>query len=152
MIRRSKELDRGAKAEPNHPMVKIFRSQALFYRGDVEEAIDMINNVLEDNPQMDGIRPLLAFYLGSIGRKDEARAQLTDETLSLSKSDHDMAYWVGTAYATLGEKDLAFKWLKRAVKLGNENKPWYENNKCLDSAARRSAFRRTLLERIEVEN
>jgi serine/threonine-protein kinase len=145
------ELDRGAKSEPNHPMVKVFRSQALFYRGDVEDAIDMIKNVLEDNPQMNGVRPILAFYLGSIGRTDEARAQLTDETLSLSKADHDMAYWVGTAYATLDEKDLAFKWLERAVKLGNENKPWYENNKCLDSLRDDPRFE-ALLERIDPEN
>ncbi len=127
------DLDRGAKAEPNHPMLKIFRAQTLFFRGDVDEAIELISGVLEKNPQMNGVRPILAFFLGSIGKNEEARAQLTDETLALSKADHDMAYWVGTAYATLNEKDLAFKWLERAVKLGNENKPWYENNKCLDS-------------------
>ena len=44
-----------------------------------------------------------------------------------------MAYWVGAAYARLGEKDLAFKWLERAVKLGNENKPWYQADASLDS-------------------
>jgi hypothetical protein len=44
-----------------------------------------------------------------------------------------MAYWVASTYAILGEKDLAFKWLNRAVKLGNENKPHYERDHSLDT-------------------
>jgi hypothetical protein len=44
-----------------------------------------------------------------------------------------MAYWVGASYALLGEKDLAFEWLKRAIRLGNENKPLYQNDKSLKS-------------------
>ena len=145
------ELDKGAKAEPNHPLIRLFRSQALFYRGDVQEAIDLIEGVLSENPQMNGIRPILSFYLGSIGKEEEARAQLTEDTLALSKADHDMAYWVGTAYATLGDKDLAFKWLERAVRLGNENKPWYLNNKCLDSLRDDPRFNE-LLQKIDAEN
>lgn len=82
---------------------------------------------------MDGIRPLYAIYLAGSGRGDEARAQLSEDALALSRSDHDMAYWVASTYAILGEKELAFKWLNRAVKLGNENKPHFEHDKSLDS-------------------
>jgi Flp pilus assembly protein TadD len=99
--------------------------------GDREAGIEMLQKVISDNPQMEGIRPLLAAFLASVGRKDEARAELTDDALALAKSDHDMAYWAGEAYAQLGEKDLAFKWLNRAVKLGNENKNFYQNDICL---------------------
>jgi eukaryotic-like serine/threonine-protein kinase len=126
------ELDRGAKAEPNHPMLKIFRSAALFYRGDREEGVQLMREVIAENPKMDGIRPLLAIYLAETGKPEEAREQLTESSLALSKADHDMAFWVGAAYSALGEKDLAFKWLERAVRLGNENKPWYEGNQALD--------------------
>jgi hypothetical protein len=82
---------------------------------------------------MDGIRPLFAIYLAGAGRDEEARAQLSEDALSLSRSDHDMAYWVASTYALLGEKDAAFKWLSRAVKLGNENRPHYERDRSLDS-------------------
>lgn len=128
-----KEIERGEKVEPDHPMLKIFRSGVYYYRGDKQEAIDLMRKVLEQNPQMDGIRPLYAIYLAGAGLKDEARAQLSDEALSLSRSDHDMAYWVGSTYALLGETDLAFKWLNRAVKLGNQNKPHFERDKSLDA-------------------
>jgi adenylate cyclase len=127
------ELDKGAKHEPHHPLVRVFRSAVLFYRGDKEEAIEMMREVLSENPQMDGVRPLFAIYLAGAGKPDEAREQLSESALAISKADHDMAFWVGAAYARLGEKDFAFKWLERAVKLGNENKPWYENDASLDS-------------------
>jgi Flp pilus assembly protein TadD len=131
-------------------MLRIFRSSALFYSGRQEEGIGMLREVLAENKKMDGIRPLLASYLACMGRDEEARKELTEEALALSKADHDMAFWVGSAYASLGEKDLAFKWLERAVKLGNENKPWYENNACLKSLRGDQRFI-DLMEKIEGE-
>lgn len=126
-------IERGEKAEPDHPMLKIFRSAIYYYRGDAEMAIDLMHKVLDEHPEMDGIKPLYAVYLAGAGRTDEARAQLTDEALSLSRADHDMAYWVCSTYAILGEKELALKWLSRAIKLGNENKPHFERDRSLDS-------------------
>jgi serine/threonine-protein kinase len=128
-----KEIEWGEKAEPDHPMLKIFRSGVYYYRGDKQMAIDLMSKVLQEHPNMDGIRPLYAIYLAGSGRAEEAKAQLSEEALALSRSDHDMAYWVGSTYSLLGDKDLAFKWLNRAVKLGNQNKPHFEHDKSLDS-------------------
>jgi len=122
------ELDKGVKVEPNHPMLKIFRSGVYYYQGKYDDAINLIASVLKEHPRMDGIRPLYAEYLAGAGRPDEAKAQLTDDALAISRSDHDMAYWVGSTYALLGDKDLAFKWLGKAIKLGNENKPHFERD------------------------
>ncbi|CAN5706540.1 serine/threonine-protein kinase [soil metagenome] len=126
-----RELDKGAAIEPNHPMIRIFRSTVLFYRGDTAEAIKMMEEVLQENKEMDGIRSLYAIYLGNVGRCDEARAQLTEAARGLAKADHDMAYWMTSACTQIGEIDEAFYWMERAIKLGNENKPWYENDKLL---------------------
>lgn len=126
-------LDQAARSEPNHPMIRIFRSAVLYYQGKSDEAIAMMDKVLRENPRMDGIRPLYAEILAGSGKSDEARAQLTEDALSLSRADHDMAYWVGSTYAMLGEKDLAFKWINKAVRLGNQNKPYFETDKNLDS-------------------
>jgi tetratricopeptide (TPR) repeat protein len=127
-----KEIERGEKAEPDHPMLKIFRSAVYYYRGDKQMGIDLMAQVLKEHPNMDGIRPLYAIYLAGSGRADDARAELSDDALALSRSDHDMAYWVGSTYAILDDKDLAFKWLNRAVKLGNQNKPHFEHDHSLD--------------------
>ena len=128
-----KELDKGVKVEPNHPMLKIFRSGVYYYQGKHDEAIELIGSVLKENPRMDGIRPLYAEYLAGAGRREDALAQLTDDALAISRSDHDMAYWVGSTYALLGDLDLAFKWLGKAVKLGNENKPHFERDTNLET-------------------
>ncbi|MBP6003731.1 MAG: protein kinase [Pyrinomonadaceae bacterium] len=127
------ELDKGVKAEPNHPMLKIFRSGVYYYQGKFDEANRMMAEVLKENPRMDGIRPLAAEFLAGSGRFDEARKQLTDEALAVARADHDMAYWVGSTYALLGEKDIAFKWLNKAIRLGNQNKPYFEQDTNLDS-------------------
>lgn len=125
-------IERGERAEPNHPMLKIFRSAVYYYRGDKEMAIDLIGRVLAENPDMDGIKPLFALYLAGAGRMAEAREQLTDDALAISRSDHDSAYWVACTYSLLGEKELALKWLARAIKLGNENKPHFLKDKSMD--------------------
>jgi serine/threonine-protein kinase len=127
------ELDRGAQAEPNHPMIKIFRAAVWYYQDKKTEAIDAIAKVLKENPRMDGIKPLLAEFLAGAGRSEEALAQLTPDALQISRADHDMAYWVGSTYALLGEIDVAFKWLTKAVRLGNENKPHFISDTNLDS-------------------
>lgn len=126
------ELDKGARIEPNHPLLRIFRSFLLHYQGKTDEAIAMIREILAKNVKMEGIRPILATFLASQGKTEEALAQLTDETKSLAKSDHDMAYWLTQAYSMLHQKENAFKWLERAIKLGNENKAWFENDKSLE--------------------
>ncbi len=143
------ELDEGAKVEPNHPLIRIFRSFALFYLDRVDEAIEIISDVLNKNPKMDGIRPVYAIFLASQGRREEAYAQITDETKALSKADHDMAYWLAQAYALLGEKDEAFKWMEKAIKLGNENRPWFEKDKCIASLRDDPRFAE-LMKRIEL--
>jgi hypothetical protein len=38
---------------------------------------------------------------------------------------------VTSANSQLGEVDEAFYRLERAIKLGNENHPWFETDKCL---------------------
>lgn len=122
------ELDKGFKAEREHPMLQIFQSGLYYYRGENEKALELMGKVLRENPKMDGIKPLYALYLAGSGFDEQAREQLTDDALAISRADHDMAYWVGATYAQLGETDNAFKWLNKAVKLGNHNKPHFEND------------------------
>jgi serine/threonine-protein kinase len=143
-----KELDEGAKGEPNHPLVRVFRACALFYGGNVDEGVQMLGQVLEDNPQMEGIRSLYALFLARQGRPDEARAQLTEEARGLAKADHDMAFWMAAAYSQLGEIDEAFKWLERAIKLGNENRPWFESDEMLEPMRKDPRFKE-LMNKIE---
>ena len=122
------ELDQGAEMEPDHPMIRTFRARVLFYRGEVVSATSLLRLVLENHPQMDGIRPILATCLAAQGKPEEAMAQLTDRVKEVAAADHDIAYWLGSAFALLGEKDQALEWLAAAIKLGNENYLWFESD------------------------
>ncbi len=127
------ELDRGAAIEPDHPLIKTFRARALYYHGEPVKAAEILEQVLEQHPQLDGIRPIYATFLSALGWHDEARAQLTDEVRATANTDHDVAYWLASAYALEGEREEALQWLSRAIELGNENKPWFQRDKNWDS-------------------
>jgi serine/threonine protein kinase/tetratricopeptide (TPR) repeat protein len=127
------ELDAGAQAEPDHPLIRTFRARTLYYRGEPTKAAEILEQVLEQHPQLDGIRPIYATFLSSLGFNDEARAQLTEEVRQTADTDHDVAYWLASAYAMEGERDEALRWLRRAIELGNENRPWFERDKNWDA-------------------
>jgi eukaryotic-like serine/threonine-protein kinase len=122
------ELDQGAAAEPDHPLIQTFRARVLYYRGEVDAATRILEQVLEHHPKMDGIRPILATCLVAQGRQSEARAQLSDKVREVAAADHDIAYWLGSAYALLGNADEALQWLGTAIKLGNENYLWFQSD------------------------
>jgi serine/threonine protein kinase/tetratricopeptide (TPR) repeat protein len=122
------ELDLGAAMEPEHPLIRTFRARVLFYRGEVEAARRLLEQVLESHPTMDGIRPILGTCLAAQGKRDEALAQLTSKVKEVAAADHDIAYWLGSTYALLGEEGEALHWLEAAIKLGNENYLWFRSD------------------------
>ncbi|TMB62196.1 MAG: tetratricopeptide repeat protein, partial [Deltaproteobacteria bacterium] len=122
------ELDLGAALEPGHPMIQTFRAWVLYYRGEVDSATRILQQVLEHHPKMDGIRPVLAMCLSAQGRRQEANEQLTAKVKEIATADHDIAYWLASVYALQGEKDEALRWLKIAIRLGNENYRWFKTD------------------------
>src|SRR2546426_7917150 len=86
------ELDEGAIIEPDHPLIKTFRARALYYHGESVKAAEILEQVLEQQPQLDGIRPIYAMFLSALGFSEEARAQLTDEVKKTADTDHDVSY------------------------------------------------------------
>lgn len=116
--RAHKELDAAAAAEPNHPFVGVFRAQVLFYSGAVREAIKLMRSILNENPHLDGVRPLLAAFYAAQNEVENAYSNLSKYAISLAMVDHDGAYWTACTYALLQDKASAFEWLERAVQLG----------------------------------
>jgi serine/threonine-protein kinase len=143
------ELDEGAKIEPDHPLIRTFRARTLYYHGEPTKAAEILEEVLEEHPQLDGIRPIYATFLSALGFNEEARAQLTEEVRNTANTDHDVAYWLASAYAMEGERDEALGWLRRAIQLGNENRPWFARDKNWDSL-RNDAEHRAILDSIHV--
>jgi serine/threonine-protein kinase len=123
-----RELDRAASVEPNNPLLRMFRAIAMYYSGQIEAARNLLREVLEQNPNLHGVRPFLAMCLSAGGDHEGARAELTGDVKRTAAVDPDIAYAVASVYALEGELDQAFEWLQRSVALGNENKPLFEHD------------------------
>ena len=122
------ELDQGAEVEPDHPLIQTFRARVLYYRGEVDAATRILEQVLERHPTMDGIRPILATCLSAQGKHELANQQLTKKVKIAAAADHDIAYWLASAYLLQGRQVLALEWLENAIDLGNENYLWFESD------------------------
>ena len=114
--------------EPENPLVKTLRALALYYTGQTDAGADVMQQVVARHPNMHGVRPFLAMFLSAQGKHDEARAQLTDNVIRNAEVDPDIAYSVASVYALEEHRDEAIAWLERAIALGNENRPCFEND------------------------
>ena len=143
------ELDYASAIEPNHPLERTFRARVLLLRGDPAAASELLQAVLLSHPQMDGVRPLLAQALSALGEHEAARAQLTERVKEVASFDHDIPYWLATAFAMEGAQEEALRWLEKAISLGNENLPWFKTNPAWQGLRDDARFQR-LMDGLEV--
>src|SRR5207245_8541725 len=127
------ELERARAAEPAHPLVKTFPARCYFTQGRVDEAQALMEDVLAHHPHLDGVQPVLAWCLSAKGEHERARALITDRVKETAAADHDIAFWLASFYALEGLGDEALEWVRRAVRLGNENYPLFADSRKLDS-------------------
>jgi eukaryotic-like serine/threonine-protein kinase len=121
-----KQLDQAG--DPDNPLVKTFRALSLYYTGQTDAAAELMQQVVDSHPSMHGIRPFMAMFLSAQGKHQEARAQLNSAVIRNAEVDPDIAYSVASVYALEGLQAEAFDWLGRAIALGNENQPCFEND------------------------
>ena len=121
-----RQLDQAG--DPDNPLVKTFRALSLYYTGQTDAAAELMQQVVAHHPNMHGIRPFLAMFLSAQGKHEEARAQLNSAVIRNAEVDPDIAYSVASVYALEGMQAEAFDWLGRAIALGNENQPCFEND------------------------
>jgi serine/threonine-protein kinase len=126
------ELERARAAEPDHPLVKTFLAMCYFNQGRVDEAQALMEDVLAHHPHLDGVQPVLAWCLSAKGEHERARALITDRVKETAAADHDIAFWLASFYALEGLGDEALEWVRRAVRLGNENYPLFADSRKLD--------------------
>lgn len=126
------ELEKGRKVEPEHPLIKTFIASVLMNQGRVDEAQTLAEETLQQHPHFEALRVFLARCLSAKGQHAAARALITEQVKATAAADHDIAFWLASFYALEEMRDEAIEWLQRAVKLGNENYPYFAQNKKLD--------------------
>jgi tetratricopeptide (TPR) repeat protein len=105
-----------------------FRALSLYYTGHTDQAAEQMELVVKNRPHMYGIRPFLAMALSAQGKHEQALAQISKDVRRNGKVDPDIAYSIASVYALENMRDEAFDWLGRAISLGNENRPCFDND------------------------
>jgi tetratricopeptide (TPR) repeat protein len=119
--------------EPENALVQTFRALALYYTGQTDAAAALMHGVVEKHPNMHGIRPFMAMFLSAQGKHEQALAQLNSDVKRNGEVDADISYSIASVYALEGLRNDAFEWLERSIRLGNANKPCFENDPNLAS-------------------
>ena len=127
------EIDRGRAAEPEHPLLKMFLAVALLNQGMVDDAQALLEDVRAQNPHFDGVLPLLAQCLSVRGQHAEARALVSERVREVAAADHDIALWLAELYAMEGLTEDGLEWVRRALRIGNENYPLISHTRKFDS-------------------
>jgi serine/threonine-protein kinase len=121
-----RQLDTAGDAD--NALVRTFRALALYYTGQTDAAAELMKDVVDNHPNMHGIRPFMAMFLSAQGKHDEALAQITPAVKRNGEVDADISYSIGSVYALEGLSGDAFEWLERSISLGNANRPCFDND------------------------
>ena len=122
--------------------------------GDLAQAIDILEGVIREDPNLRIAYPTLAMCYVQRGEPSHAQALITEETLTAAEADCEMAYRLATYFAVERDTHEALHWLRRAIYLGNENYPWFAKNPAWKQVHGQPDFERILndLERSQVHN
>ena len=141
------EVRRALERYPDQFKLLTLLGAFLYYQGKSDEALQVLNRALqiagpraEDEPMV-----FSAMVHASRGERDQINPHLfrykPEEVI-----DGDLAEWVGAVYALLGEKEPALAWLRRAVKRGNHNYPWFQRDKNWDKLRSDPGFQSVMSE------
>lgn len=119
------EVALGRAFEPNHPNLKTQSAVIAYHEGDIEKAIQVLEEVLAKNPELLSHKLYLAFAYLSKGDRDRAFDLIDEKVEATAYADQDFAYRLASVYALDHQEDKALEWLQRATSMGNENYPWF---------------------------
>jgi tetratricopeptide (TPR) repeat protein len=127
------ELNRARAVAPDHPVVKTLLAVASFNQGRIDEAQGLIEDVLHQQPNLGGLRPVLGWCLSARGEAERARALITRRVRETAAADHDFTFWLASFYALEGLADEAIAWMRRAIRRGNQDYPLFAGDPKLDN-------------------
>lgn len=134
------ELGKGLAIEPGHGELRAFHALALYAKGDIQQAADLLARLAREDGEALLPRIFLAMCAVRLGNHRQAFSLIDRRMHGFGRVCGEAAYWIGGLYATLLEKPEALTWLHRAVAMGYENYPWFAVDFNLLSLREESGF------------
>jgi serine/threonine-protein kinase len=107
-FRKTLELD------PNHPRARWLLGQSLLLSSDVDEGLSEIERAVEQSDRNPVILSGLGWAYAQSGRRSAAQ-RVIQELEAMGKARQIRPYLFAKIYCGLGQDDLAFEWLERAL-------------------------------------
>jgi serine/threonine-protein kinase len=138
------ELEKGLSLEPRHPLLRTSIAYQHMRKGEVREAIQILEGVIADDASMRIAYPTLAICYVQSGNRERGASLIEEGSLAAAQVDSEMAYRLATYFAVEGDESEALHWLRRAIYLGNENYPWFVKNPAWNNLRTHTDFERIL--------
>jgi eukaryotic-like serine/threonine-protein kinase len=122
------ELARGLAFEPSHPLLRTYTAVIDYYRGEIEKATMVMEDILAKNPDLHSQKIFLAYCYLARGERERAFDLIDDRVIEIARADQDIAFRLATVYALAGRNNEAIEWLECSISMGNENYPWISGN------------------------
>lgn len=122
------EVNKGLTLEPQHSLLRTTEGYLYFREEGYEKAIPILESVIAEDPNRRVTYPTLAMCYVKNGQPEKASELITDELLSISATDCEMAFRLATYCVVEGNNSEALHWLRKATYLGYENYPWISEN------------------------
>lgn len=141
------EVRRALERYPNQFKLLTMLGYFLYYEGKIDEAQQTIDRASQLSGAQASEEPMImsAMVHASHGERDKINPRIfrykPEEIV-----DGDLAEWIGSVYALLGEKQSALAWLRRAVQVGDHNYPWFQRDKNWDTLRGDPEFQRIMSE------
>jgi eukaryotic-like serine/threonine-protein kinase len=148
---RVQEAEQGVRqALATHPdqfKAMAYLGEFLYYQGKFDEAEPVMQRAVELGRNSGDAAPVLmsAFLYAASGRRDQIDPNILREKPE-GVADGDRAYWIGSIYALLADKEHALAWLRRAIELGDHNYQWFARDKNWDKLRGDREYERMLTE------
>ena len=141
------EVRRGLERYPNQYKLLAILGYFLYYEGKFDEAQQALDRALQVSSAQAEEEPMIMSAMLHAARSE--RDKIDPRVFRYKPEevvDGDLAEWIGAVYALLGEKEAALAWLRRSVRVGNHNFPWFQRDKNWDKLRGDPDFQRLMSE------
>jgi eukaryotic-like serine/threonine-protein kinase len=143
----AEQIRAALQRNPDQYKLMAFLGYFLYYDGKPDEAESWLRRSVEQSAGTGDDTPALfsAYLYAARGRRDKIDSRILNYQPE-GIVDGDEAEWIGDVYALLGDKPKAVAFLRRAVRLGDHNYPWFQRDKNWDKLRSDSDFQRLMRE------
>ena len=139
-----REIEKVFEQDPENLSALRQMARIHLHQGDAKGAREMLERIAGATHPNYRVRLLWALLLAREGRRQEAVAALDPPTLRYAEIALFAQAQAAEVFALAGQADLAFHWLDRAVRAGDERSSWFRRDLFLESLQRQPRFQMVL--------